>query len=215
MNMKERMRVALFDYGTGNLHSLAKALATTGHAVAIENAVTPVLHADAVVLPGVGAFGDAAAKIAPFAAQLRAALAGGLPCLGICLGMQLLFDSSEESAGSGLGVIRGRVRRLRARRVPQMGWNGVEPVGDPLLEGGPFVCYYANSFVAEPADESTVIAWSEYEGERFAAAVRQGRTWGVQFHPEKSGADGMRLIRNFLALAAGDPIMAPISGAPA
>jgi len=201
MNEK-RMRIALFDYGTGNLHSLRKALESTGHTVAIENNPVPALHADAVVLPGVGAFGDAAAKLAPFADPLRRAFEQGLPCLGVCLGMQLLFDASEEGGGAGLGVLHGRVRRLRAQRVPQMGWNAVEPGDDPLFEGGSLVGYYANSYVVEPDDAATVIAWTEYAGERFPAAVRRGRTWGVQFHPEKSGSEGLRVIRNFLELAA-------------
>ena len=113
--------------------------------------------------------------------------------------MQLLFDESEEGPGRGLGVIPGRVRRLRAARIPQMGWNDVEGEGDALFEGvAPRVVYYANSFVCEPRDGSVVAAWSEYDGDRFAAAVRQGSLTGVQFHPEKSSLAGRRILRNFL-----------------
>jgi glutamine amidotransferase len=194
------MNVALFDYGIGNLHSLAKALQVGGAQVRLETDIAGALRADAVVLPGVGAFAPAAAVLTPLAATLRAALAEGHPCLGICLGMQLLFESSEEGLGPGLGALRGHVRRLRARRVPHIGWNRVEPIQpDPLFAGiGPLSAYYANSYVAEPADTRDVVAWTEYEGSRFPAVIRHGRTWGVQFHPEKSGAAGVQLIRNFL-----------------
>lgn len=194
------MRVALFDYGAGNLHSLAKALEAGGARVYITPDVDEALRADALVLPGVGAFGPAAATLTPMGASLRAALSSGFPCLGICLGMQLLFDTSEEGLGMGLGALHGHVRRLRARRVPQIGWNSVNPSApDPLFQDLPVLdAYYANSFVAEPVDPMEVIAWTAYEGERFAAAVRRDRTWGVQFHPEKSGDPGLRLIQNFL-----------------
>lgn len=198
------MRVALFDYGTGNLHSLGKALERGGGEVLIEADPLRALDADALVLPGVGAFGAAAAQLAPHAAQLRAALNDGLPCLGVCLGMQLLLESSEEGLGPGLGVISGRVRRLHARRIPHVGWNTAEPNEDPLFGGlENLAVYYANSFAADPADLADVIAWTEYDGDRFPAALRRGRTWGVQFHPEKSGAAGLALIANFLRQAAG------------
>jgi imidazole glycerol-phosphate synthase subunit HisH len=194
------MRVALFDYGVGNLHSLAKALQAGGAEVTLETEIVPALRNDALVLPGVGAFGPAAAALLPLAGTLRNALNSGHPCLGICLGMQLLFESSEEGLGMGLGVLPGCVRRLRARRVPHMGWNQVGPLQrDPLFDGiTPLSAYFANSYVAEPADESDVIAWTEYDGDRFASAIRRNRTWGVQFHPEKSGQSGVQLIRNFL-----------------
>src|SRR5690606_9912464 len=155
-------------------HSLAKAIECTGHSVAIETNLVPAMHADAIVLPGVGAFGDAAAKLQPFAPAPRQSLSAGLPCPGICPGLQLLLARSEEGGGSGLGLVPGHVRRLRAPRVPQMGWNDIEPEPDPLFQGGPLVGYYANSFVAEPARGAEVIAWSEYAGDRFPAAVRRG-----------------------------------------
>ncbi len=114
--------------------------------------------------------------------------------------MQLLFPDSEEGEGSGIGLIPGRVRRLRTRTVPQMGWNDVDPSEpDPLFSGlEHLIAYYANSFVCESDDADAVLARSEYEGEEFAAAVRRGRTWGVQFHPEKSSTPGLALLRNFL-----------------
>lgn len=259
------MIIALFDTRVGNLHSLAKALEAGGATVRIESDPARLLEADGLVIPGVGAFNAAAERLAPGRAELRAALLDGYPALGICLGMQLLFESSEEGPGEGLAVIPGRVRRLRARRVPHMGWNAVVPASaqvvptaapvdehmvadltkaevagspggsedclserservpqrpegepatgalptkrpnagaapDPLFAGAtPLVAYYANSFVAVPADEADVIAWTGYEAERFPAAVRRANAWGVQFHPEKSGAAGLTLIRNFLA----------------
>jgi len=108
---------------------------------------------------------------------------------------------SEEGEGTGVAALRGRVRKLQARRIPHMGWNDVDTaVNDPLFDGlGHFLGYYANSFVAEPSDPSIVIAWTQYESEKFPAVVRRDRTWGVQFHPEKSEAAGLQIIRNFLA----------------
>ena len=114
------MRAAILDYGAGNLHSLAKAAKSSGVNVSITRIVADALDSDALLLPGVGAFGSAIAFLDPYRERIRAALGEGLPCLGICLGMQLLFDTSEEGAGRGLGVIGGKVRRLGAERVPQM-----------------------------------------------------------------------------------------------
>jgi imidazole glycerol-phosphate synthase subunit HisH len=194
------MKIALIDYGTGNLHSLIKALETGGAAVHVEADLGRALEADGIVLPGVGSFAPAATQLAPAAVALHAALAAGKPCLGICLGMQLLFDSSEEGPGAGLGVLGGRVRRLAARRLPHMGWNDVLMMDDPLFAGlDDLLVYYANGFAAEPADESDVVGWTHYGTERFPAAVRRDNVWGVQFHPEKSGAAGLRVLHNFLA----------------
>jgi len=191
--------IVLFDYGVGNLHSLGKALGRRGHDVRIEHDAQNLGAADALVLPGVGAFGPAAAALGAHRERMLQALGDGIPCLAICLGMQLLFDASAESEGTGLGWIAGQVRRLAAARVPQMGWNGVETQPDPLFDGVTgLVAYYANSYVCDAVDAAAVIAWTDYMGDRFAAAVRRGRTWGVQFHPEKSAAPGLRIIDNFL-----------------
>ena len=193
------MNVTIFDYGAGNLHSLAKALECPGVVVRIEtDPVRAVEHGTGVlVLPGVGAFGAAAERLAPGRGAMRAAIMGGLPTIGICLGMQLLFDGSDEGEGEGLGVIPGRVTRLRAARVPQIGWNDLDMVpGDPLFVAAPVpMVYYANSFVCRPVDTSVVTAWTEHEGDRFPAAVRTGRAVGVQFHPEKSSTQGVRFLR--------------------
>ena len=194
------MRVTIFDYGAGNLHSLAKALDAADVDVRIEPDPIHAVDTDVLVLPGVGAFGAAAARLAPGREAMRNAIAAGLPTLGICLGMQLLLDDSEEGAGAGLGVIAGRVTRLEAQRIPQIGWNTVAPVaGEPLFARAPVpMAYYANSYVCRPSAIDVVSAWSEHEGDRFPAAVRAGRAVGVQFHPEKSSADGVRFLRAFL-----------------
>jgi glutamine amidotransferase len=194
------MRVTIFDYGAGNLHSLAKAVEGSNVAVTIETDPVRATETDVLVLPGVGAFGAATDRLAPGRDAMRAAILGGLPTIGICLGMQLLFDGSDEGKGAGLGVIPGRVTRLNAVRVPQIGWNAVEPVsGDPLFASAPLpIAYYANSFVCRPTDVSAVTAWTEHEGDRFPAAVRLGRAVGVQFHPEKSSSDGVRFLHAFL-----------------
>jgi glutamine amidotransferase len=194
------MKVAIFDYGAGNLHSLAKALAGDGITVDVETDPVRAAESDVLVLPGVGAFGSAADRLAPGREAMRRAILGGLPTIGICLGMQLLFDESDEGAGAGLGVIPGRVTRLDAVRVPQIGWNVVEAADtEPLFAEAPLpIAYYANSFVCRPDDEAAVIAWSEHEGDRFPAAVRAGHAVGVQFHPEKSSSDGVRFLHAFL-----------------
>jgi imidazole glycerol-phosphate synthase subunit HisH len=193
------MNIALIDYGTGNLHSLMKALETGGARVSVEADLARAAAADAIVLPGVGAFGAAAAQLGGQSASLHAALQAGKPCLGICLGMQLLYETSEEGLGTGLQVLQGGVRRLEARRLPHMGWNDVLPVDDPLFAGLPgMIAYFANTFVVQPADDSDIIAWTTYGRERFPAAVRRDNVWGVQFHPEKSGPAGLRLIHNFI-----------------
>ena len=193
------MRVTIFDYGAGNLHSLAKAIEGSGVSVRLETDPLAAIDTDALVLPGVGAFGAAAARLAPGRKAMRAALEDGLPCLGICLGMQLLFDRSDEGDGQGLGVIPGTVTRLDARRVPHIGWNTIEDVHDPLLARAPLpIAYFANSYVCRPSSSAVVTAWTTHETDRFPAAVRRGRTVGVQFHPEKSSGAGVQLIHAFL-----------------
>ncbi len=194
------MRVTIFDYGAGNLHSLAKALDVAGAEVRVETDPRRSVETDVLVLPGVGAFGAAVDRLAPGRDTMRAAILGGLPTIGICLGMQLLFDASDEGGAAGLGVIPGRVTRLSARRVPQIGWNEVsaEP-GDALFARAPLpIAYYANSFVCRPTSTESVIAWTTHEDDRFPAAVRAGATVGVQFHPEKSSGAGVEFLHSFL-----------------
>jgi len=193
------MKVTLFDYGAGNLHSLAKACECPGATVSIEPDPARAAQADVLVLPGVGAFAAAAERLAPGLKAMRNALEGGLPCLGVCLGMQLFFKDSEEGPGEGLAILEGTVTKLRARRIPQMGWNHVEsdkkqtPV-PPL----PSIAYYANSYVCRLADPQYITAWTTHEADRFAAAVRYKNVVGVQFHPEKSSTAGVQFIRAFV-----------------
>jgi imidazole glycerol-phosphate synthase subunit HisH len=193
------VRLTIFDYGAGNLHSLVKALAVDGADVRVEANPVAAAETDVLVLPGVGAFASAAARIQPGIHAMRHAVAHGTPCLGICLGMQLMFDESEEGLGRGLGIFPGRVRRLLAARIPQIGWNDVvETTGDLITRSGLRQAYYANSYVCEPEDPQSVVAWSTHETDRFPAAVRAGSVLGVQFHPEKSSRPGVRLLHEFL-----------------
>ena len=200
--------IAVVDYGIGNLRSAEKALRRLGADARLTPDPAAVAAADAVVLPGVGAFGACMAALdrSGLADAVRGAATDGRPFLGICIGMQLLFEASEESPGvAGLGVVSGRVTRLPAGvRLPQIGWNtlAVEPrsrlaVGLP----DPAWCYFVHSYAVEPSDTAVVTAWCEH-GRRFPAAIKAGPVWATQFHPEKSGAVGLRLLANFVAEAA-------------
>jgi glutamine amidotransferase len=198
------MRVSIMDYGVGNLYSIAKGLERSGADVEIVTDPGALARSEAIVFPGVGAFGAAMDVLRPVREELRRAVAEGVPTLGICLGMQILFESSEESPGTGLGVFGGRVTKIVSGRVPQMGWNDVESSDDPLFDGIPqgSKFYYANSYICQPT-ERVAVAETKY-GQRFAAAVRKNALCGVQFHPEKSGPPGLRLLRNFVVLAEGN-----------
>ncbi|MDY7228216.1 imidazole glycerol phosphate synthase subunit HisH [Hyalangium rubrum] len=191
-------RVTLFDYGAGNLHSLAKAIATVvGADVRVQTDPVKALDTDVLVLPGVGAFGAAAARMEPGRQKMRQALENGLPCLGICLGMQLLFEGSDEGEGQGLGVFKGRVTRLRARHVPHIGWNSVDE--DAAVQGTKLdTVYYAHSFVCRAEEPEVVVGWTTHEEDRFPASVRRGKVLGVQFHPEKSSTAGVAFVQAFL-----------------
>lgn len=187
--------ITLFDYGAGNLHSLSKAFTGEGREVRVEPDPVRALETDLLVLPGVGAFGPAAARLAPGREAMRAAILAGLPTIGICLGMQLMMEGSDEGDGLGLGLIAGRVTKLSATRLPQIGWNSIDDAPDPAFTAsGLATAYYANSFVCRPVDRTVVTAWSQHEQDRFPAAVRVARCVGLQFHPEKSSAPGLRLL---------------------
>jgi glutamine amidotransferase len=193
------MKVTIFDYGAGNLHSLAKALANDDVNVHIESRAEAAIETDALILPGVGAFGLAAERLVSGRQTMQRALHDGLPCLGICLGMQLLFERSDEGEGAGLGILQGAATRIRARRVPHIGWNTIDHPSDPLFAVAPLpIAYFANGYACRPRSGEVVTAWTEHEDDRFPAAVRLGRVVGVQFHPEKSSMAGVRFIQAFL-----------------
>ncbi len=200
-----RPRIAVIDYGMGNRRSVEKALAHVG-AEAVVSADFDVLRgADGLVLPGVGAFARGMVNLAETGldALIHERVAAGVPLLGICLGMQLLFESSTELGGaSGLGLVPGVVREIDAggRRVPHIGWNDVVLARpSPLLPAGaPF--YHVHSFCAVPACAADVVGTTEY-GERFATVVERGCVHGVQFHPEKSSLDGLALLARFRDLS--------------
>ena len=190
------MKVAVLDYGLGNLHSLVKALEIGATDVRIESDARVAVSRDVLVLPGVGAFGAAAAAIAPARERIADAINDGLPCLGICLGMQLLCDASDEGPGAGLGVFAGRVTRLEATRVPHLGWNSLEHIDDQAFAASELsVAYFANGYACRVNDEAEVVAWTTHEADRVPAAIRRGRVMGVQFHPEKSSVAGVRFVR--------------------
>jgi glutamine amidotransferase len=192
------MRVTIFDYGAGNLHSLHKALALSGAEIRVLGDPLACVDAEILVLPGVGAFGHAATRLAPARVPLRDAIRAGLPTIGICLGMQLLFDSSEEGDGAGLGVVAGSVTRLDATRLPQIGWNTLGGDDPLVLRSGLETAYFANGYACRPADVGLVASWSAHESDRFPAIVRAHRAIGVQFHPEKSSAAGVRFLHEAL-----------------
>jgi len=197
------MKIRIIDYGVGNLHSISKGLEKAGAKVEIVADPRALLDAGGIIFPGVGAFGAAMGVLRPVLPQLRKAIASGIPTLGVCLGMQILLDGSEESPGEGISAIKGEVRRIKADRVPHMGWNDVQASDDPLFEGiSPGTkFYFANSFVCHPI-EKVGIAETRY-GETFVSAMRKGSIYGVQFHPEKSGLPGLRLLSNFVSISEG------------
>ena len=198
--------IALIDYGSGNLRSVDNALRSQGAQVEILSDPTHLERADAVVLPGVGAFGDCVQQIRQrgFWEPLQQWIAADRPFLGICVGYQVLFESSEEAPDTaGMGFFQGQVRRFDTPglKVPQIGWNSLELTapGHALWRGlpeNPHV-FFVHSFYPQPTASTEVIATCEY-GNRFAAAAARGRVAGVQFHPEKSQAVGLGILRNFL-----------------
>jgi glutamine amidotransferase len=198
--------IVVVDYDAGNLRSVTKALESLGADVRVSGNRADVEAADKIVLPGVGAFGKAVRSLESksLLGPLAEAAAGGRPFLGICLGMQLLYEGSEEDPGiRGLGVIPGQVVRFTAvRKIPHLGWNTVSWRDEsPLRAGIPddSFFYFAHSFYGVPADAAWVSGETEY-GDSFASAVRRERLFGIQFHPEKSQAPGLRLLSNFVGL---------------
>ncbi|NOZ57984.1 MAG: imidazole glycerol phosphate synthase subunit HisH [Euryarchaeota archaeon] len=195
-------RIAIVDYGMGNLRSAYRGLEKGSARPLITDRVEEIEASDAIVLPGVGAFEDAMANLYPLR-EVIVREAERKPLLGICLGLQLLFTSSEEGEGEGLNLIRGRVVRLPSEvKIPHMGWNSIEVRRDSrLLDGiksGDYF-YFVHSYYALP-EEDVVVATTSY-GVEVPAIVEKGNVFATQFHPEKSGRLGLRLLKNFVDIA--------------
>ena len=198
------MKIAIIDYGMGNLHSAAKALEKVGAQVKVTSDPELVRQADKVILPGVGAFGDCMKNLneRELAPVIHEVIAAGKPFLGICVGLQLLFEGSEEDPGvAGLGIFKGMVRKIAAPglKIPHMGWNNLEyRTSSSLFQGLPPAAYvyFVHSFHAVPTDESCITAVTDYGGQ-VTAAVGRGVVQAVQFHPEKSSAVGLKILANF------------------
>lgn len=199
--------ITIIDYNMGNLHSVSKALEHLGGKVRISSKPEEILSSDKLILPGVGAFGDGCREMqsANVWEPILEFVKTGKPFLGICLGLQLLFEESEETPGvPGLGIFSGKVQRFRSKtvKVPHMGWNTASLKNSPPLKGlpNPAYFYFVHSFYAVPKDPSIVLAETEYGGEKFPAIVGQGNVFATQFHPEKSQDAGLQILRNFLTL---------------
>lgn len=198
--------IVVVDYGAANLLSITRALEAVGAAVTVSGEPTTIAAAEGIVLPGVGAAGSAMDAMRASGADqvLRDAAVAGRPLLGVCLGMQLFFERLAEDAATGLGLLRGESPMLSpGQKIPHMGWNSLSwtpgASGTELfagLEPGAYA-YFVHSYQCVPQDESTAVAWTEYGGP-ICAAVARDRIWGVQFHPEKSGVAGRRMLANWL-----------------
>ena len=197
--------IAIVDYGVGNLFSVHKALLAAGAEAEVTSDEMKIRRAEKIVLPGVGAFGDCMKELtrSGLIPVLQERIDAGVPLLGICVGLQILFEDSEESPGvPGLGIIKGHVRRIEAPglKVPHMGWNALaEERGTDLYEGltpGSYV-YFVHSYHALPEDRAVVTAVTNY-GSELTASVKQDNVKATQFHPEKSGKTGLRILQNFV-----------------
>jgi glutamine amidotransferase len=199
--LASELPLTLLDYGVGNIHSIKKCFEKAGATVTVETEPEKILKAKALALPGVGAFGKVAEQIAPYRKELRARLEAGLPAFAVCIGMQILYESSDEGAGEGLSLFPGRVRRLRHQRLPHIGWNAVRHDGVGPFEGVPrdAYFYFVHSFAPSECSDPC-IATTDY-GDKFASAAAGKNVWAVQFHPEKSSDVGFRVVKNFVDFA--------------
>jgi glutamine amidotransferase len=197
--------LVIIDYGVGNVRSVTNAFRHIGADIAVSCKPEEIQKAAGLILPGVGASGYAMQKVAPLADLICRQARSGKPLLGICLGYQILFDESREmGTHKCLGLIGGKVIPIPpGRTIPHMGWNFVEPaIGMRLFEGMEQGRHFAfaNSFYAAVDDDAAKVATTEYEGVTLTAAVEKGNIFGMQFHPEKSGADGLNMLRNFVRI---------------
>lgn len=193
---------SIIDYKVGNIFSMNQALNQAGFKTVITADPKQIRGSDAVILPGVGNFSVASRNLEPLAEFIREAVDEGVPLLGSCLGMQLLFERSDEGNGDGLGFIEGGVVRFSGSlKTPHMGWNTLQVVKDcELLEGldGEYM-YFVHSYYPQPKDDSVTAAVTEY-GVDFTSMVAKDNIYGAQFHPEKSGSAGFRLLENFAGI---------------
>lgn len=196
-------KAVIIDYGVGNIFSIKCSLEKAGFNVVICSDKQGFKDADAVVLPGVGNFRVGAENLQEVKSELLELISGGVPVLGICLGMQLLFERSDESSGAGLSILNGMVVRLpKTVRIPHMGWNTLNMIKHvDILDGisGKDYFYFAHSYYAIPASRNVIAAETEY-GIRFASVISHKNIFGVQFHPEKSDGSGERIIKNFMGI---------------
>ncbi|MFA5164407.1 MAG: imidazole glycerol phosphate synthase subunit HisH [Candidatus Omnitrophota bacterium] len=203
-----KQKITVLDYGMGNLRSVSKALEAEGASVIVSDRARDILKADKLVFPGVGAFRDAMSELKSrkLIDPIMEFIDCGKPFLGLCLGLQLLFDRSEEAAScKGLGLVKGKVLKFRSKKlkIPHMGWNQLSGIrkGCPLFRGipeGSYV-YFVHSYYALPEDKASVSAYTDY-GVKFASAIWSDNVYATQFHPEKSQALGLKIMRNFVKI---------------
>lgn len=204
------MKLVIIDYQLGNLFSVRQACVNLGYTPEISGDPQKVAEADALILPGVGAFAAAmdTLRSTGLADAILESVAGGKPLMGVCLGLQLLFERSEEfESAAGLGLIPGMIRRLpteNGRRVPQIAWNQIHAAkqtweGTPLkdVQSGDYM-YFVHSYYVDPSDKGCVLTETEYDGFRYCSAVLKNNIFATQFHPEKSGAPGLTIYKNWL-----------------
>ena len=195
------LNIHITDYGVGNLYSIRRSLENCGANVKVIGDMKELRDAECIVFPGVGAFDKTMEKLLPYREQILDRLRSGTPCIGICIGAQIMMQGSEEGTSPGIGVMEGKVVKLKAERIPQMGWNIVD-TDDPLFEGiENRYFYFAHSYHGEPTEKDVVRGTTEYEGVRFPTLFRKWNTVGCQFHPEKSSTSGMQFLRNFIRFA--------------
>lgn len=195
--------IAIIDYGAGNLHSVKNALDFLGAENIITGDPQTILNADKVILPGVGAFGDAMAALTKsgLVPVIKQVAENGTPLLGICLGLQLMFEGSEESEGvEGLGLFKGKCVKIpdHGLKIPHMGWNSLELAKESKILSEDYV-YFVHSYYLTTPEPEIISAYTEY-GEKLGVAVEKGNIFATQFHPEKSGEAGMSILRKFIAL---------------
>jgi glutamine amidotransferase len=195
------LRITVTDYGVGNLYSICRSLERCGAEVEVVADMSRLKDAECIVFPGVGAFDRTMQKLLPHRDEIVAKLESGTPALGICIGMQILFEGSEEGVNPGIGFYPGTVRRMQAKVLPHMGWNEVV-TDDPLFDGvEDRMFYFVHSYCGCPDDDGVCIGRTEYDGREFASFFRKGNVYGTQFHPEKSSATGKKVLQNFISFA--------------